>query len=66
MVLFGELSALGDCRGVGAVAGDDCFEDVACFGDVVGFGDDQDLGCLVGRGSSPRTGRGRWLLVWRG
>ena len=50
MVLFGELPALRHGGDVGAVAGDDCFEDVACFGDVVGFGDGQDEVLLFSAG----------------
>ena len=39
-----------DSRYVGAIAGDDGFEDVACFGDVVGFGDDEDEVLLLSAG----------------
>ncbi len=41
-VLFGELAALGGGGDVGAVAGEDRFEDVAGFIEVVAVGDDQD------------------------
>ena len=40
-VLLGELVALADGGDVGAVPGEDRFEDVAGFGWVVGFGDDE-------------------------
>ena len=41
-VLLGELPALHDGGDVGAIGGDDRFEDVAGFGEVVGVGDDVD------------------------
>ena len=49
-MLLSELPALGDGWDVGAVAGDDGFEDVARFGDVVGFGNGEDEVLLFSAG----------------
>ena len=50
MVLFGEALALGDGGDVGAVDGEDPFEDVAGIGDVVAVGDDVDPVLLTSAG----------------
>ena len=48
----GELAALGDGGEVGAVGGEDGFEDVACLVEVVGVGDDADGVVLLAAGDA--------------
>ncbi len=50
LVLFGELAALGDGGDVGAVHGEDAFEDVPGLGHVGAVGDDMDRVLLAAAG----------------